>query len=394
MGSKLAHRVCRAVVAVFAVVGVLAAQNVTVPALLNGVEGGGGTSIPFGSNQACRIQCIYDAAELPWQGPRALTAIKLRADNNTPNTAMAAKGWLQISVLVSTTDKTALTASPVFADNRGADATWVILNQLFQLPAQPALPAGPRPANIVFPFATPWMFGLTPATSSLPPPQNLLVEFHIHSQPSGAYRLDNLGGCSSAQASFGSLGPACAVPGQPGVTVTGDPSMLAGSSYGWNVANAAPNAPYFVALDVTNQGGLFGSPAWPLPYPMFDPANPAQQSPALAALGYPAPDCWLNITPVTLLGGVADATGAGIALGAIPPGRQMLGQVFYAQAVSFAQTANPLRIITSLGRSSTVCGPLGVARVYAFYNNLANPPPPPPTSGLVQVGVGFILDVQ
>jgi hypothetical protein len=72
----------------------------------------------------------------------------------------------------------------------------------------------------------------------------------------------------------------------------------------------------------------------------------------------------------------------------------MLGQVFYAQAVSFAQTANPLRIITSLGRSSTVCGPLGVARVYAFYNNLATPPPPPPTSGLVQVGVGFILDVQ
>jgi hypothetical protein len=33
-------------------------------------------------------------------------------------------------------------------------------------------------------------------------------------------------------------------------------------------------------------------------------------------------------------------------------------------------------------------------RVYAFYNNLATPPPPPPTSGLVQVGVGFILDVQ
>jgi hypothetical protein len=78
-----------------------------VPALLNGVEGGGGTSIPFGSNaRACRIQCIYDAAELPWQGPRVLTAIKLHAaDNNTPNTAMAAKGWLQISVLVSTTDR-------------------------------------------------------------------------------------------------------------------------------------------------------------------------------------------------------------------------------------------------------------------------------------------------
>jgi hypothetical protein len=394
MGSKLALRVCRVAVVASAAAGALAAQNVTVPALLNGVEGAGGTNIPFGSSQACRIQCIYDAAELPWQGPRLLTAIKLRADNNTPNTAVAAKGWLQISLLVSTTHKTALTASSVFDENRGSDATWVIQNQLVQLPAQPALPAGPRPANIVFTFATPWMYGLTPATSSLPAPSNLLVEFHIHSQPSGAYRVDNLGGCSSAQASFGSLGPACVVPGQPGVTVAGDPSMLAGSSYTWSVANAAPNAPFFVALDVTNQGGLFGNPAWPLPYPMFDPANPTQPSPALAALGQPAPDCWLNITPVTLLGGVADAAGAGAALAAIPPGRQMLGQTYYAQAFSFAQSANPLRMVSSLGRSATVCGPLGVARVYSFYNNLATPPAPPPSAGLLQVGVGFVFDVQ
>jgi hypothetical protein len=394
MGSKLALRGVRMVVAGFVAVAALAAQNVTVPALLNGVEGAGGTNIPFGSNQACRIQCIYDAAELPWQGPRLLTAIRLRADNNTPNVAVPAKGWLQISLLVSTTSKTALTASPVFAENRGADATWVIQNLICQLPAQPATPAGPLPANIDFPFAVPWMFGLTPAVSSLPPPQNLLVEFHIHSQPSGSYRLDNLGGCTSTQNAFGNRGPACAVPGQAGLTVLGDPSMLAASSYGWNVANAAPNSPYFVALDVTNQGGLFGNPAWPLPYPMFDPANPALPSTALAALGHPAPDCWLNITPLTLIGGVANASGAGVAMTAIPPGRQMIGQTFYAQATSFAQSANPLRMITSRGQSSTVCGPLSVARVYAFYNHLATPPPPPPTSGLVQAGVGFIFDVQ
>lgn len=393
MGSKVAGRVAR--VSMFATaLAALPAQNVTVPAMLAGVEGGGGTSIPFGSNQACRYQCIYDAEELPWQGPRVLTAILLRADNNTPNTVIPAKGYLDISLLVSTTDKTAATASAVFDENRGLDATWVIQNQLVQLPMQPALPAGPRPANIAFVFQVPWAYGLTPATSTMPAPRNLLIEFHIHSQPSGAYRLDNLSGCTSPQATFGSIGPACAVPGSPAVTLQGDPSMLAGTSYAWNVANAAPSLPFLVTLDLTNQGGLFGNPAWPLPYPMFDPANPAQPSPALAALGWPAPDCWLNVSPVATLAGVADATGAGSAASIVPAGRQLVGQTFYAQALAFAPTANPLRFITSLGRSSTVCGPLGVARIYSFYNNLSTPPAPAPTSGVVQSGVGMIFDVQ
>lgn len=393
MGSKVASRLVRLSMFTTAAAS-LCAQNVTVPSVLAGVEGGGGTSIPFGSNQACRYQCIYDAEELPWQGPRLLTGLLLRADNNTPNTVIPAKGWLEISVLVSTTDKTAATASAVFDENRGVDATWVIQNQLFQLPMQPAMPAGPRPANIAFPFTLPWAYGLTPATTTMPAPRNLLVEFHIHSQPSGAYRVDNLSGCTSPQSSFGNVGPACAVPGSPAVTLQGDNSMLAGSTYGWNVANAAPGMPFLVALNLTNTGGLLGNPAWALPYPMFDPANPSQPSAALASLTWPAPDCWLNLDPVAWLGGVADSTGAGVASGFVPPGRSVVGQTFHAQVLAFAPTANPLRLVTSLGRSSTVCGPLGVARIYSFYNNLSTPPAPAPTAGIVQTGVGLVFDVQ
>jgi hypothetical protein len=96
----------------------------------------------------------------------------------------------------------------------------LIQNQLVQLPAQPALPAGPRPANIVFPFTTPWMFGLTPATSSLPPPQDLLVETpHPLATEAGADRLDEprrlLVGPDVVRQPRSSS--ACAVPGQPAI---------------------------------------------------------------------------------------------------------------------------------------------------------------------------------
>lgn len=371
-----------------------AAQNGTVPAMLAGVEGGGGTNIPFGSNQACRYQCIYDAEELPWTGPRVITGIALRADNNLPLAAIAAKGWLDVSLLMSTTDKTAATASADFADNRGWDATWVMLHQQVQLPAQPLLAQpGPRPANIVFMFTTPWAYGLTPATPTLPAPRGLLVELHIHSQPSGSYRVDSMSNCVSPQAGFGQNGPACVVPGNAPVALSGDVSMLAGSQYGWHVQNAPPSTLFLLTLSVSNTGSLFGNPAWPLPYPMFDPANPTLPSPALAALQWPAPDCWLHVDPVVSLGGVTDTQGAGAVNGTVPGGRQLVGQAFHAQALVLAPTANPLHIVTSAGLSSTVCGPLGVARVHAFYNNTGTPPPTPPATGVVQVGVGLVFDV-
>jgi hypothetical protein len=370
------------------------AQNVTVPAALAGVEGTGGSNIPFGSNQACRFQCIYDAEELPWSGPRVITGILLRADNSLPNTASAAKGWLDVSVLMSTTDRTAATASAVFADNRGTDATWVLQNQLIQLPAQPALPPGPRPANVPFVFQVPWAYALTPATPSMPAPRNLLVEIWVHSQPSGTYRVDNLGTCTATQSTFGNLGPACAVPGNAPLALTGDASMLAGSSFAWHVANGAPTMPFLVVLAASNVGGLFGNPAWPLPYPMFDPTNPTLPSQALALLQWPAPDCWLNVDPLVALGGITDAAGAGSATGMLPPGRHLVGQTFHAQALAMAPTANPLRFVTSLGLASTVCGPLGVARVHAFYNNAATPPPAPPASGTVQFGAALVFDVM
>ena len=52
---------------------------------------------------------------------------------------------------------------------------------------------------------------------------------------------------------FGMIGPACAVPGNPQVEVTGDTSMLAGSAYTWQVANAEPYMPFVLIVDLTDQ---------------------------------------------------------------------------------------------------------------------------------------------
>lgn len=372
------------------------AQTITVPGSLDGVEGGGGTNIPFGSNLACVYQVIYDDIELPWTGPHVINGISLRPDFNN-GAATPQKGFIEFSVRMSTTSANSATMSSTFEDNLGEDAVWVLWHHVMMLPAQPALPApatGPRPANIDITFTSPWAYGLTPARPNEPAPTNLLVELFIHSQPTGLYRIDNMSSCTAQFASFGNLGPQCTVPGQPPVEVSGDLSMVAGSVYNWHVANMVPSVPFLLFVNLTTQDGLLGVPAWPLPYPMFDPANPSQQSPALAPLLWPAPDCWINVNPAGMLGGVSDTAGLGTVTSTLPIGRQYVGTSFYAQAMALSPSSNPLRLITSLGYQSTICGPLGVSRVFAFYNATGTPTPAAPTTGALQYGVGLVFEVH
>jgi hypothetical protein len=373
------------------------AQNMIVPAIMDGVEGGGGTNIPFGGSLACRYQCVYDAEELPWTGPRVMTGIRIRPDLGT-GAPRPAKGFLEISVLMSTTGRNAATSSPTFSENYGTDHTWVIQNRVVQLPAQPQLPSpvvGPRPANIDLTFDAPWVFGLTPVITGEPEPDNLLVEIWIHSQPSGSYRVDNMSSCAAPTATFGLVGPACSVPGNQPVELTGDVSMQAGSNYTWRISNAPPTTAFSISLNLENTGGLLGVPTWPLPYPLFDLADPSQPSAALVAGGllWPAPDCYINMNAAASIGGITDAAGDGDASLVLPPDRELVGADIYSQALVLAPTANPLFLITSAGRSTTVCGPLGVARIYQFYNASGTPTPPPPNVGSRSLGVGLVLEV-
>ena len=369
----------------------LAAQGQTVPAVMQGVEGGGGTSIPFGSNLACRYQCVYDKEELPWNGPFVISGMRIRPDYNGGQ-ASPAKGFLQVTVLMSTTGREAATASSTFSENYGSDVTRVIDNRTIMLPAQPVATSAPRPANIDLLFDAPWVYGLTPFVVGMPEPDNLMVEIRIQSQPSGPYRVDNMSSCQSPTSTFGNVGPACAIPNQQPVELDGDASMLAGGNYTWRITNAPAGMPFMLAVNLTDQGTLAGVPGFALPYPMFDPADPTQPSQAMAVFGYSAPDCWFNIDPVVKFGGVCDASGQGSVSAVVPAGRQFVGTSYYTQAIVLAPTANPLFLISSLGRQTTVCGPLGVARIHQFYNGNQTPIPPPPASGTRALGVGLVLE--
>jgi hypothetical protein len=69
----------------------------------------------------------------------------------------------------------------------------------------------------------------------------------------------------------------------------------------------------------------------------------------------------------------------------LPADRGLVGASVYAQAVGYSQTANPMQIVTSIGQQSTVCGPLGVARIYNFGSITA-------TSGQRSLGQGAVLE--
>lgn len=378
---------------------VVTAQAVVVPGVMNGVEGGGGTSIPFGSNLACRYQVVYDAQELPWTGPRLINGISIRADNGSPTTpgvAIAQKGYVELSVRLSTTYVSSATLGATFEDNHGMDARWVMLGERIVLPAQPVTATpGPRPANLDLNFTTPWFYGLTPGRGTQPPPANLLIEILITFQPSGSYRIDNLNGCHAQAVDFGNQDPQCTVPGAAGSPqLTTSLSMQAGSQFGWTLSNAAPSGLWMLMVNSTNVGGLFGQPSMALPYPLFDPSNPSVPPAGLAALRWSAPDCWMNLDPVGGFIGVCDSTGSGTINTPIPAGQQYIGFTLFGQAIALAPSANLLGVVTTRGRHSTVCGPLAVSRVHQFYDNTAVPPPQPPTSGAVQFGVGAVVEVR
>lgn len=367
----------------------LVGQNVTVPSLLDGVEGGSGTAIPFGTNQPVRVQYVYDQEELPWTGPRFVTRISMRADNADPGiTTFAQKGFVFVTVLLSTTSVRAQDASSNFTDNYGTDAMVVLDNAALVLPAQPAV-QGARAANIDFVLTRPFAYGMTPARPDQPAPANLLVEFRIHSQPTGTYRIDNVGSCSSASTAFGSIGPACAPAGGQPVVLEPGSALVAGSSFTWTIRNAMPSGAALLFVGVSPTGFLFDVPTLPLPLPLFDAASPLNMNPALSALvpemRYGAPDCYLNVQPFTSFFAVANPAGEASVTMPIAADRSLVGATLYAQAAAVTQTANPLQLLTSEGRSTTVCGPLGVARIYVFGSATA-------ASGQRSLGQGAVLE--
>lgn len=387
----MARTSCKVVV-VATLAGVLAAQNDTAPAFLNGREGGTGTAIPFGVAGAARVQYIYDAEDLPWTGPRLVTRVSFRADNTTDtSTTFPSKGFVFVTLLLSTTSARAESASTVFEDNYGTDVVYAVTNQPMMLPAQPAW-TGARPANIDFVLAAPWFYGLTPVRGDGPPINSLLVELRIHSQPTGTYRLDNTGSCSIPVVAVGNVGPACAPVGGQNVELLAPTSVQAGSNASWSIDRAEPNAFVVLMFGIDPQTAIGGNSALALPVPLFDTSNPLLPHPLLASLAptlftYGAPDCYLNVDPTGLLFGATDTAGQANIQLAVPQSHSIVGMPIYSQVAAHSFSANALQLVTSRGWRSTICGPLGVARIYALGSDTA-------TSGQYGFGQGAVIELH
>ena len=358
-------------VVTLAAAGAPAAQGI-VPASMAGREGGSSTAIPFGLAQPARIQCLYDAEELPWTGPRLLQSLALRADNDQPGTtSFPLKQYLIVHVQMSTAARRSDEASSTFADNHGADATFVAAGLRLSLPGQPPSPTAPRPCDVRIPFSQqPFFYDLSPVRGPRTHRPGLVVDLRIELQPAGDYRLDSPLQCASTITPFGRLGPACLTGRGLPLTITPNASIKAGDRVTYTVENMMAGALFAVVLGAQPGTGTWG--ALPLPY-------------ALAPHG--APDCWINTEWLAVTPGIADAGGRGQASYPLPANRFLVHRALHAQALCRDLTANPFLHVTSLGVSATVCGPLGVARVSALGDWQAR-------TGAVSFGTSYIIELQ
>lgn len=351
-----------------------------VPRSLANTEGGGSTAIPFGLDQPVRIQCIYDADELPWTGAQLISGVDLRADNSVPGTTQfAQKQFIALDVWVSTAARLSDSVSATYADNRGLDETRVLANGRVSLPAQPPSTVVPRPCNVPIPFAVaPFFYDLSPIRGARPRRPGLCIELAIQLQPVGDYRMDSNLVCTSAWNSFGVVGPTCLTSRpqstgpnlplglQPFPIGQSQPSISAGGRITFAVTNMPNAAPFLIALGSLEATGSWGGQ--PLPTPLFH-------------------GCYINTDWLSMTPGLGDNNGVGQISFPIPTGRHLVGRWILAQAICRDLSANPAFMVTSLGAKAQICGPLGIARVSTLGDAQA-------TTGLVSVGSALILQAR
>ena len=342
-----------------------------VPKTLATVEGGSASNLPFGTSGPMRYQVIYNAEELPFAAPVQLSRLYIRPDGLT--SAIAQKQFATLTMRMSTTFARAEAASPNFDKNHGVDAHIVQTAFNLALPARPASTPVPVPRQYwtYIPFAQASFFDLTPVRTPYgQQTKGLALEMLIVSQPSGSYPIDSPAGCKSQVRWFGKQGPRCVTSGNRQPLHLGiSESIQAGSPVTFTVDEAPPGVPFAVVLGGGETGTWSGQPL---------PVD-------LTLLG--GWDCYVNVEFLVGLIGVADGQGVGRLKLDLPSSRGIVGLEIFAQAIVQDIGANPLKHSTSLGVRGDVCGPLGVARVYATGSYTA-------VTGIVSYGEALILELQ
>lgn len=317
------------------------------PASMATTEGLGGTPYPFGIGKACRFQTLYESVNE--RGPtQIVTELRMRGDWVNPTYSQKAKGYANMGISMSHSDRGFATVSSTFSWNRGLDETGVFTIKKVLFPAQASSKTGPRPFNIKFKLDRPFIH--RPAAG------NLLVEYYILEQPAGDYRLDSGLHCLSPSASFGKRDSSCywtrktsTGTEQAYLRLKSNVSIKLGSHIDWTLEDAPPNTPALFMIGNDPKYARWG--ALPVPIP-------------LNAFG--APGCYLNTDILLVTTALSNSSGTAVASIKIPDNYAFLHQYLHSQALAPQYAANRMGLVFSLGHKAEICGPVTDTRIMAI----------------------------
>ncbi len=157
--------------------------SVVIPAGTATVEGNSSNAFPWGrGGTGLLLQCVYDSSHFTSQGvnfPIIITGMRWRPNTNV---ALAATGYGQASVALSTCPLDYSGLSTTLASNHGPDLTTVYSGPVAW--AAQAAQVGPAPFGIVVPFTSNFLYD--PTQGDL----NIEVDLPIQSPAPAAFQLD------------------------------------------------------------------------------------------------------------------------------------------------------------------------------------------------------------
>jgi hypothetical protein len=322
------------------------------PVGLTSLEGSSNNVFLFGRDKPVRIMDVYDRAELPasFQFPRLITQVTLRADERNNAVLYPQKRNILLDLSISTSHATAELTSLVYDEFHGRDRVDVFSGRLdVPLQSVPSVPSSPRPHNVAIPFAQTWYFNLSPSRGGAKAPSTLVLDYQVAEKITGSdYVLDQTGFCSSVSSPFG-LGATCLGSGGKPVTIQADGRAYANNDLIYTVQGVIPTN----AIRLIVKVGPLGTPV-PVPIDL-------------------AAGCYINFIPMLTFTGTANARGEGIFTYPIPRSQNLVGLDVHAQAAGYDINANSGAHVSSLGLTTTVCGPRGVCQLMQLNSGSTSP---------------------
>ena len=311
--------------------GVRTQSMLTLPASHGAIEGATSTNVPFGRSTPTRVQYVYDAAL--FSGPVTITEVAFRLDGGATTSTKV----VDVEMSMSTLPTPLIGLGTSFAQNRGADETVVLPQQLVTLPSHAV---GATPNGFLAPIALTTPFFYDPSSGGL------VLEIVVHGQPPGSYPLDVTYVCDSPMVP---VGPASCLQsnGMALGVESATTQVIWGRAWVARAFDAVPGNLVLLALG-TRETGVWAGLTLPQD---------------LAVAG--AAGCFVSIDAAVVSYGTALGDGSVTFPNSIPNDPNVLGEWIRFQAGTFDPAANALGLVTSQAQKVQVCGWEPVGRVWS-----------------------------